>query len=60
MATFIPGKPDVKRRHAAMQAALYHARKDRVDRSNLQIANDEVGKGQNVASTPSPFINEGE
>lgn len=32
MATFIVGKPNTKRRRAALQAALYHARKDNIDR----------------------------
>ena len=34
MAQFIPGKANPKRRRAAMQAALYNARKDRKERAD--------------------------
>lgn len=34
MAPFISGKITQKRRHAAMQAALYHARKNRKERAD--------------------------
>lgn len=34
MALFIPGTANVKRRRAAMQAALYHARKHRIERAS--------------------------
>jgi hypothetical protein len=34
MAPFIPGKVTHKRRRAAMQTALYHARENRKDRAD--------------------------
>jgi hypothetical protein len=34
MTIFIPGKVNRKRRHAAMQTALYHARENRKDRAD--------------------------
>lgn len=40
MASFIPGKVTVKRRRAAMQAALFTARQDRADRRAAQVLAD--------------------
>ena len=34
MTFLIPGKPTVKRRRAALQAALWHARENRKDRAD--------------------------
>lgn len=55
MASFVSGKITVKRRHAAMQAALKTARKARVKRRAVQIA----GNVHPVASTPSPHVMDG-
>jgi hypothetical protein len=55
MATFIPGKVTVRRRRAAMQASLFHARENRADRLEAQIkANIHY-----VASTPNPDAESG-
>ncbi len=45
MSLFIPGKPSVKRRRAAMQAALYHARKRRID---LVTGGDDGGEPEPI------------
>jgi hypothetical protein len=59
MATFIPGNTNVKRRRAAMQAALYAARQNRAERQQQQIDDGVVGQGSNVAS-PNPNVPNGE
>lgn len=43
MTTFIPGGPTNKRRHAALQAALYHARARNTEAQNSTPVTDPTG-----------------
>lgn len=55
MTTFIPGTPNPMRRRAAMQSALFNARKNRVARLTQQ-QNDDITFS---ASPPNPDAESG-